>query len=204
MKYLRLLYGCLAALGALMVLVTVTPLVPWWARTLAGPWTDPRGEVVIVLGGSRVGADEIGISSYWRTVYAARVYRGGGVKQFVITGGPPNDGVPIAVLMRTFLAGMGVPPDAIAVETASTSTRENALYVTRLLAGDPRQRVLLTSDYHMFRAWRAFRKAGLETLPHPFPDAIKRSQSRWNRWQVFIELSIETCKIGYYFLRGWI
>jgi uncharacterized SAM-binding protein YcdF (DUF218 family) len=205
MRIFRVLYGVLAALGACMVVVTVTPLVPWWARHLAGPWTDPRGEVLIVLGGSVVGTDQIGISSYWRTVYAGRVYRAGGVERVVISGGSANAGsTPVSVLMRPFLAGLGVPAERIECETSSTSTRENAAAVAHMLAGDGHSKVLLTSDYHMYRAFRAFRKAGLTVLPHPFPDALKRSQTRMNRWQVFLELSAETGKIVYYRLRGWI
>jgi hypothetical protein len=41
-------------------------------------------------------------------------------------------------------------------------------------------------------------------LPRPIPDVRKRSMS-WNRrWDAFQELVIETAKIGYYYLRGWI
>jgi hypothetical protein len=56
----------------------------------------------------------------------------------------------------------------------------------------------------MFRAYRAFRKAGIDVQPCPFPDALKQSTSRANRWAVFLGLCIETSKIAYYFARGWI
>jgi uncharacterized SAM-binding protein YcdF (DUF218 family) len=84
--------------------------------------------------------------------------------------------------MREFLACQGVPVTAIEVEMRSSNTRENALNVARLLAGENRGKVLLTSDYHMYRAARAFAKAGLTVAPWPFPDGIKRSQRRLNRW----------------------
>jgi len=74
----------------------------------------------------------------------------------------------------------------------------------RLLNGERTQNALLTSDYHMFRAHRAFTKAGLAVAPRPFPDAIKRSQNWENRWPVFVELCNETAKICYYYIRGWI
>jgi hypothetical protein len=44
------LTASLASPGALLVIVTVTPLVSWWATALAAPWDDPRGEVLIGLG----------------------------------------------------------------------------------------------------------------------------------------------------------
>ena len=64
------------------------------------------------------------------------------------------------------------------------------------------RKVLLTSDYHMFRACRAFRKAGLEVAPRPFPDAGKRAANWLGRWPAFLDEVVETLKIGYYFVRG--
>ena len=64
----------LAALGLLVVLVTVTPLAPWWAARLAGPWTNPKGDTLIVVGGSILGNGMIGDSSYWRAIYGALSY----------------------------------------------------------------------------------------------------------------------------------
>ena len=73
-----------------------------------------------------------------------------------------------------------------------------------MLAQTPGRKVLLTSDYHMFRAAQALRKAGVTVIPRPIPDASKRAGS-WNlRWEVVQDLMIETTKIGYYWLRGWI
>jgi len=48
----------------------------------------------------------------------------------------------------------------VVAENYSRSTRENALNTARLLAGDTGTLVLMTSDFHMYRALRAFRKAG--------------------------------------------
>ena len=65
--------------------------------------------------------------------------------------------------MRDFLVSQGVPQDRVIVEDRSTSTRENARYTKELLSGmaaGPAWPVLLTSDYHMFRAERVFRKTG--------------------------------------------
>jgi len=97
-----------------------------------------------------------------------------------------------------------VPAQAIQIETQSRSTRENALYVKALLAGVPGRKVLLTSDYHMFRAHRAFKKAGLEVVPRPYPDAGKRASGWTGRWPAFLDLVRETIKIGYYYAHGWI
>jgi uncharacterized SAM-binding protein YcdF (DUF218 family) len=106
--------------------------------------------------------------------------------------------------MGEFLKCQGIPADAILLETASRNTRENALYSKRLLDSLPGRKVLLTSDYHMFRARRVFAKIGIQVLPLP----ISEVQSRGGAWQgrslAFLDLCMETCKIGYYWLHGWI
>lgn len=197
----KLLKGLLIGTGLLTLIVMFTPLVPWWARQLGGAWNDPAGEVLIVLGGSGLEDGVIGESSYWRSVYAVRAYRQGGFGQVVVSGGGRYH---VGVAMRDFLVSEGVPTDRIQVEAHSTSTHENAVFVKQLLGNTTSRKVLLTSDYHMFRAHRAFAKAGLDVVPRPFPDAIKRSASRPERWPLFFDLCTETVKTAYYFARRWI
>ena len=197
-----------AAIGFLWILITLTPLTRWYAQALAGPWHDPKGDVLIVLGGALLEKDLIGTNSYWRAIYASLVWREGGFRHVVISGGGTNGEI-IAEPMRQFLLCSGVPPQVISLETESLSTRENAVSTKRhldrlgLLDG-AHTLVLLTSDYHTFRAVRAFRKAGLDVRPRPFPDVIKRSFCMSCRWSAFLDLVLETAKIGYYVLRGWI
>lgn len=75
---LLLLVGSgLAGLGLLLILVTATPLVPWWTSLLAGPWQDPSGDVLIVLGGSLLENGVMGVSSYWRSTYAVLAWKEG-------------------------------------------------------------------------------------------------------------------------------
>jgi uncharacterized SAM-binding protein YcdF (DUF218 family) len=186
-----------------MVAVTVTPLDYWWATRLAGPWNDPKGDVLIVLGGSVLDGGIIGGSTYWRSVYAVLAWREGGFRQIVLSGGGPP-GQSAAEAMRDFMVSQGVPANKIQLETRSRSTRENALFVKNMLIGITGRKVLLTSDYHMFRARRAFEKVGVEVLPRPFPDVRKSAQTRLDRWQAFLTLVEETAKIGYYGLHGWI
>lgn len=152
--------------------------------------------------------DLIGVNSYWRAVYASLAWRAGGFRQVVISGGGPER-TPIAVPMRQFLVCMGVPADAILVETKSQNTWENARYTRELLeerrlTDPPHRLVLLTSDYHMYRARRAFERAGLAVRPRPFPDVIKRSFCWYCRWDAFVDLVWEAAKIAYYRARGWI
>ena len=191
--------GILAGgLGLTVALVSAVPVTAWYARALAGPWADPQGDVLIVLGGSAVDRDLFGPDSYWRTVYALMAYRQRPFRKILVCGAG------VAPPMRQFLVSAGVPAAVIQEETESRSTHENAFYAARLLRADPGRKVLLTSDYHMFRAHRAFLKMGVSVEPRPFPDAIKRSLQPAERWSVFMQEIKETVKIVYYRARGWI
>ena len=215
----RICVRACAVLGLVLVIVTFTPLVRWWAMQLAGPWTDARGDVLIVLSGNILGNGIIGETSYWRSAYAVMVWREGGWRELVVSGGGGGASLPVGQAMRIFLESGGIPADAITAELQSMSTRESALNLARMFTpargpqmpgqqtlapSTPDRRILLTSDYHVFRAVRALRKAGVLVIPRPIPDAVKRAGS-WNlRWSVFQDLAIETTKIAYYWVRGWI
>jgi uncharacterized SAM-binding protein YcdF (DUF218 family) len=191
-------------LGLVLVLVTCTPLVRWWAVELAGPWTDLRGDVIIVLTGNVLGNGIIGETSYWRSAYTIMAWREGGWRQVIVSGGGGGAFLPVGEAMKIFLESGGIPADAILTDTRSLSTRESALNLAPILAQTPGRKILLTSDYHMYRAIRALRKAGVTVIPRPIPDAIKRAGS-WNlRWGAFQDLVIESSKIAYYWGRGWI
>jgi uncharacterized SAM-binding protein YcdF (DUF218 family) len=198
-RLFRFARNLLAALGALTVLITCTPVLKWWTLELARPWNEPKGDVLIVLVGSTVGDGMLGESSYWRSVYAVRAWRAGGFRKLLLTGGEEGAGA-----MRSFLIGQGVPAASIVLETHSGSTRDNACNTKTLLQGERGTLVLMTSDYHMFRAYRAFRKCGVEVTASPLPDALKRQENWWLRWPVFGEVAVETVKAVYYAARGWI
>jgi uncharacterized SAM-binding protein YcdF (DUF218 family) len=185
-------------LGALALLVCLTPVTIWYARLLAGDWPAPEGEVLIVLAGSDYDSGIMGESTYLRCVYAVKIWREQRFPQVVISGGKT------AADMRDYLVFHGVPAQIIRLESRSKSTRENALFTRELLQAEAGRKVLLTSDYHMFRAVRAFRRAGVNVVPCPFPDAIKRAQTLMGRLPAFFSEAVETVKIAGYFARGWI
>lgn len=195
---MKALVRLFAAIGVLYVLVSVTPVTTWGARALAGPWNEGHGDVLIVLGGDYLSDGSIGLHSYWRALYAARRWKQGGIGRIALSGAQ------VGPAMRDFLASQGVPRDAMIVEPESHSTRENALAMARLLSPRPPRVLLMTSDLHMFRAVRAFRKAGLEVDALPIPDVSKEAATWTGRWPAFLELASETAKIGYYEVRRWL
>lgn len=193
--------GVCALVGLVVILVTVTPVVVWMGGVLGGRWEDSRGETLIVLTGSGLENRVIGDSSYWRSVYAVLFWREAGYRTIWITGyGDGQDGTP--ALMREFLIGQGVPREIIHLDSESRNTQASARTMARLLAGDGSRKVLLTSDYHMWRSRRLFAREGLAVQTIPIPDAQKRGARMWTRWQAFLDVCEELVKIGWYGVRG--
>ena len=92
-----------------------------------------------------------------------------------------------------------VPADAIVLETASTTTRENLVNAAPLVGGRGWRRVaLVTSASHMPRALGAARKAmpDVEWVPASVPDAGSGARARGQRLE-------EALKRLYYVARGW-
>ncbi len=183
----------------MLVVVTLTPFDGWYARILAGPWNDPDGDILILLGADHPNAGLIGAATYWRSVYGVRAWRQSHFRKIVVCGGSGT-----AESMREYLIFNQVPSADILLENHSSSTHENALFTAALLKDIPGRKILLTSDYHMYRSHRAFEKAGLQIEPRPIPSALKLTGDWTMRWQVFVDLTIETAKIVGYRLRGWI
>ncbi len=186
-----------AAVGLIVVLVTVTPVDSWWAHAYSGTIEQPRGDVLILLSAANDDHGLISFSSYWRARYALLAWQTGGFQKIVISGG---SGPGIVNL----LIAEGIPSQDIVAEWRSTSTRENGIETARLIKGMPGKKVLLTSDFHMYRAIRVFRKLGIQVTPMPVPDVLK-SATHWSaRFPDFETLILESTKIVYYKLHGWI
>jgi uncharacterized SAM-binding protein YcdF (DUF218 family) len=193
----RWLVLLLAAIGLLTVLVLTTPFVRWWARAYSGPLVRPHGDVLIVLSSASDDGGGISYSSFWRARYALLAWQSGGFKEVVVSGG----GGPGIV---NYLQFEGIPREAIVDDAGSASTRQNGLDTARLLQDTVGKKVLVTSDFHMFRAIRVFRKLGVDVVPMPVPDVINEGE-RWNgRLTAFETMSVESVKIVYYELHGWI
>jgi uncharacterized SAM-binding protein YcdF (DUF218 family) len=187
----------LAAIGLITVLVIATPVVSWWARAYAGPIERPTGDVLILLCAAGDDMGGISYSSYWRAREAIFAWQTGGFKKIVISGG----GGPGTL---NFLLSEGIPREVIVAEWQSRSTRENGIETARLIQAMPGKKILLTSDFHMYRALRVFRKLGIEVAPMAVPDVL-HSTEHWNgRFSAFETMAEESIKIAYYSERGWI
>jgi uncharacterized SAM-binding protein YcdF (DUF218 family) len=198
----RGLCGLAAATGFLFFAVSAAPWVTeFLGQSLSGAWHDPQGDVLIVLGGGVLEDGTVGESSYWRAVYAARLWRRHPFRKILFCGASA------AVPMRDFALALGVPADRMETEDRSTSTREDVREAKRWLdqlPQPPRGVMLLSSDFHMYRSVRLFQKLGVSVIPHPVSDVRKRARRWTSRWPAFLDAMLEIGKIGYYQSRGWI
>lgn len=172
----------LAAASVLFLWICGTP---WMGDVLIKPLEEPfppqpahevpDADAIVVLShaikpayASRVHPDLINTSD--RLWHAARLYHEGVASTIIVSGAT-------APVMETGLTGWDVPADSILLEPESQSTRENALFTTRVCRNRGIDRVVLvTSAWHMRRALGAFRSAGLEVVPAPIDyQGIRRS-----------------------------
>jgi uncharacterized SAM-binding protein YcdF (DUF218 family) len=185
-----------AVIGLIIVLVISTPLVTWWGRLYSGPIERPKGDILILLSAAKDDNGGISYSSYWRARYALLAWQTGGFKKIIISGGGPG--------ISNFLMTEGIPRDVIEAEWRSPSTHASGIEVARLVQNLPGKKVLITSDYHMYRALRVFRKCGVTVDPMPVPDVLHSAENWSGRIPAFQTMVIESTKIVYYRIRGWI
>jgi uncharacterized SAM-binding protein YcdF (DUF218 family) len=180
-----------ATLGALALAWLWLWSTPWVAERAAGALERahppvavaalPQADAIVLLGGLLeplpAGAPLPGDlnGSADRAWFAARLWQAGKAPVLVCTGGlaPLSRAAgPECPAVAALLADLGVPAEAIRIESASRTTRENAQAVRALLPGAQRL-LLVTSARHMPRALLAFRQLGLEPVPAPTDHAAQ-------------------------------
>jgi uncharacterized SAM-binding protein YcdF (DUF218 family) len=168
-----------------------TPLIRSLEWRYLPPAGIPHAEVIVVLGGSTQSAlpprplvELNGAAD--RLVYAAWLYHQGAAAHLLLTGGdiawigtadtPAQD-------MAAILAMLGVPDEALWLESESRNTYENALFTRRILAARGTDRIILvTSAIHMPRAVGLFERQGFEVIPAPTDYSV--TQDSWQGlWQ---------------------
>jgi uncharacterized SAM-binding protein YcdF (DUF218 family) len=172
-----------ASLGlSLAAFGTMTPLVSnALARRLesgleAPQWcaSSPPDTVVVLSGGVDRLPRHVSSSGVMSATSRRRIERGVAYwaerdgRALVMTGGPTAPGwIPMSALMHDYAQRLGVPADAMRVESRSRTTWENAHFVAEMTPPLPRRIALATSAMHMRRSVLAFEAAGFEVCPLP-------------------------------------
>lgn len=155
--------GIVSVLGFRQV-VNDTTLADRLVAPLVLPDTSGQADVIVVPAAGVTGLCTPNRNSLQRVLLAVRLYRAGRAPTLLFTGGAPRgQDCAVADVMAGFAREMGVPADAIRVETASRSTRENAALSAPALEALGARRLLLVTDLlHMRRASASFAAMGFE------------------------------------------
>jgi uncharacterized SAM-binding protein YcdF (DUF218 family) len=214
----------LAALFILYVALSVPSVSGFLHRALAGvgPILDARdardastivllGNGVVSLGTAATAIHLPGLQTALNVSETARLYRLLGRRRIIASGGIPPGGSgkrAESEVMRDYLTRLGVPAEDVALESASTTTTEQAERVAAMLPKGARV-LLVTTPAHMPRAAALFRHRGLDIVA-AVSDSIRDTPSPWTEDVVpnrYALRSSETAlyeflAYGFYRLRG--
>ncbi len=158
-RWLKMTLGCLLGVGLfLLVLVEGLILNHFWDKA-------PDGADYVVILGAQIRED--GPSDVLRRrLDAALAYLGENPETKVIVSGGQGSNEPMteAEGMRDYLLSHGVEADRILLEDASRSTRENLENSGALMDPSRDGIVLVTNNFHVFRALSIARRTGYEEV----------------------------------------
>ena len=97
----------------------------------------------------------------------------------IIVSGGKGDGELIseAEAMKSYLINLGIEEKRIVLEDKSTSTYENLKFSSKLLRDQEDKILIVTSDYHMFRAKMIGKRLGWEVEG---VSAVNPASTRWS------------------------
>lgn len=156
----------------------------------------PAAQAIVILGGGMRGDDwprptvEINEAGD-RVLYGAWLYRQGKAPLVLVSGGgiewlsaSTNEALDMAALLEF----LGVPQEALLLESQSRNTYENALFTREML--EPRDIgtiLLVTSAFHMPRSLRLYQQQGFDVIPAPTDFQVASKD-----WQALTRLDLRT------------
>lgn len=98
---------------------------------------------------------------------AIQLVRKGNVNRLILSGGlGRRDQLTEAEAMRDYLTARGIPESMLVLEEKATNTWENLQFSAKLIP-DSKRVLVITHDYHMFRAVKIAKQIGIEPVPYP-------------------------------------
>jgi uncharacterized SAM-binding protein YcdF (DUF218 family) len=170
LKYIFFFFGCLFLILFIFCLTSV-PFWTWYNLSTKQAGIHRSPEFIIVLGGGGMPSE----SGLMRTWYAARLgnhfFRS---KIIIALPGDTADSLSSVYQMKEELILRGISGNRISFESMGTNTRAQAINVFKGISNYPtpfspspvgewagrRGILIITSPEHLYRAVRAFRKAG--------------------------------------------
>ncbi len=166
-------------------------------RSLEWRYMPPTGEVkadaIVLLGGGTEAPDTprqmVEINSAGdRVLYAAQLYKAGAAPLIILSGGnmsySQERSTTPAQEMQAMLVGLGVPQEALVLQSQSQNTAEDAYFTSAILTEKQiRTVILVTSAAHMERALMMFASPEISIIPAPTDyNVTQRSWENLMRW----------------------
>jgi uncharacterized SAM-binding protein YcdF (DUF218 family) len=158
----------LIILGIIAALLIPNGLALWIFAYGTRDAAQPADVIVILGSGAR--RDGTPSFAYLRRIrHAVALYERGYAPYLLCTGGatqwmPISEGESCA----NYLRGIGIPPEDVLVDNLSMSTEENAIEAAHIMRERGFDTAVLVSDnFHLFRAELLFRAEGITVYPSP-------------------------------------
>ena len=152
-----------------------------------------QAEAIVILGGATRNNEPPRIMPDMsdrgdRLLYGVKLYKDGAAPKIILTGGRIQwygGESSEAESMAAILELMGIPRDAMILESKSLNTYENAVFTKKILERENIKQILLvTSAAHMPRSLGIFRKQGINAIPAPADFTISDRNLIENRFSV--------------------
>lgn len=179
--------GAIAALAcAIIGCLLACFMLVWFARMAAAtrPGKDAEPAKAAIVLGCAVKQGRPCTTLQLRLDAAIELWHEHPELSFIVTGGVSDPNEPSeAQVMAAVLAEAGIPVEQIIVEDRALNTEENLAHSHELMedAGLGSSIWLVTSDYHMWRARRIARGAGLTAIPYAAPTPVASWLVQWCR-----------------------
>lgn len=163
--------------------------------------TAAAADAIVVPGAGVTGPCVPNLHAVRRVLLAAKLWREHRAPIILFTGGTGQTECPVAGAMANLAREIGVPAEALRLETASRSTHENAELSAPLLRGWGIRSVLVVTDHlHMRRASGAFASEGFRVERASVPVYA----GHVDNVSMLKAGSREMAALAYYGLRGWL
>lgn len=133
-----------------------------------------KADYLIILG-ARVKGNVPSLALQYRIDEAANYLKENPMTIVIVSGGKgPGEDITEAAAMQTELIAQGIESSRIIIEDQSTTTEENIKYSKQLIPADKEKGLLVTNDFHIYRAVKIAEQYDLDIggIPAKTPGVI--------------------------------
>ncbi len=153
-------------------------------ESVYSPITDvsafPNVKWVVVLGGGTSSnpklplTDQLSGTSLVRLVEGIRLHRELSNNKLLLSGGTTSGSVSEASVMAEMATALGIDDNDIVLESTSKDTKDQVRLIYDIIRKD--RFILITSASHMDRSMALFQTKGMNPIPAPIGNKVKKSQ----------------------------